>query len=175
MAAREACCRSAARRRARCSKTFEWANDCIDSLNSAYGYAKREQPQRPLNASQRAALGHIESQFLQLGSPPEDSPGGAGALAELCAAGGPYHAEPSSTRPYVRGNVSLPAGTSKPVPLLDLLAEGDRKWLGPSCSNLLRPTGEAVKLAAEACPRGPFTDRALAGRPYCYADFFETL
>ncbi|CAK0838339.1 unnamed protein product, partial [Prorocentrum cordatum] len=54
-----------ARRRAGASKTVDWANACIDSLNSAYGHAKHEQPQRPMNASQRAALDHIESGFLQ--------------------------------------------------------------------------------------------------------------
>ncbi|CAK0809174.1 unnamed protein product, partial [Prorocentrum cordatum] len=150
------------RRRQRSSKTTDWANSCIDSLNSAYGFAKSEQPSSAGNAGQRAALAHIESQFLQLGGPPADSPGGAGALAELCAAGGPYHAEPSSTRPCAKGNVSLPDGAGKPVPLLDLLAEGDRKWLGSSCGDLLRPESEALSLVAEGmCVSGGDIDNCF--------------
>ncbi|CAK0867752.1 unnamed protein product [Prorocentrum cordatum] len=43
------------------ARTLDWANDCIDSLNSAYGFAKAEQPSAPATAAQRAALSHVES------------------------------------------------------------------------------------------------------------------
>ena len=137
-------------------------NELAGVLNSEYHTKKKT------TRAQRRALSHISDAYMSAfrDFPSDCSQGG---LHELCSTSRLYDSGRSDVQPYVKERISWPEASSRPVSVLECVAEADREWLGAWRKHMLRSKADITNNSESVTP---YIDPILVGE---YAGFLQEL